>query len=384
MRRSITLIAGLATLTVSAFAQPFYLRGGFDGWQANVLLNETFAGSNIFEGSATGLVPGTDFEFKAAQAGWDGPEAPVFGGNARSRVNQNGTLNVRFYNIDTPNDGWEPNTRRLGILNSNFEVSPGTWVPSPYILVGNLVNPNWSRPGVPTVIGGDGVRRASLQMVNNTEVEGKFAGGNVTANPNDIDWSYNVGELFACNTNNIKYTPSVAGLHTWELDLAGGRYRTVQAFSKTISGTLDLDGFTGDPSSRIFTVEVRHGGTNAVIETIRVKPDAGGGFTIGTVASVTAVNLHIKGNQWLSRNKLDVTANNGANTVGTITMINGDINDDNAIDFFDYLILSGAYETSAGESLYDANPYADLNGDGTIDFFDFLILNANYEKEPDL
>ncbi|MBL8765424.1 MAG: hypothetical protein JNM07_14290 [Phycisphaerae bacterium] len=78
-----------------------------------------------------------------------------------------------------------------------------------------------------------------------------------------------------------------------------------------------------------------------------------------------------------------MTLTGGGTTTVNAAMVNGNVNGDNVVDFFDYLILSDAYESSTPDALYTANINADFTGDGTIDFFDYLILNANYEKEED-
>lgn len=379
MRRSIALFAGLATLTAVAQAQPYYIRGGFSGWDASVEMTETSAGSGIYEGAVTGQVPGSDFEFKCATADWS-IEAPVSGGNLRARVNQAGKLEVRFYTQDVWEDGWLPNTRRAGILNAQLEKAPGVWVAAPYILVGDLVEPQWSQPGIDAVIGGDGIRRAAVYLMNGKEYQAKFAGKNYDNDPGHIDWSFNVGERFSCNTDNIKYTPDVAGKYVYELDLPGGRYRTVAAFTKTISGTLDLGSFSGDPTTLTFNVEVRNASGDAVVETVPVHPDFGGNFKIGTIATGN-VNLRVRGGTWITRRVNGIAMGAEGATGVMVSLVNGDCSFDDAIDSSDYFILSDAYDTYVGDAAY--NEAADLNKDGTVDASDYFILSDGYDSVGD-
>ncbi|MBS1706359.1 MAG: hypothetical protein JST40_10820 [Armatimonadetes bacterium] len=58
-------------------------------------------------------------------------------------------------------------------------------------------------------------------------------------------------------------------------------------------------------------------------------------------------------------------------------LINGDVDDDNAVTIFDYLALSDAFDSTAADAWWDAR--ADLDGDGTITIFDYLILSNNFD-----
>lgn len=53
----------------------------------------------------------------------------------------------------------------------------------------------------------------------------------------------------------------------------------------------------------------------------------------------------------------------------------GDINDDQVVDFADFLILSGNFGTSVPEGTV-----GDLDCSGTVDFADFLLLSANFGR----
>ncbi|MBL8088678.1 MAG: hypothetical protein JNM85_11485 [Chthonomonas sp.] len=152
----------------------------------------------------------------------------------------------------------------------------------------------------------------------------------------------------------------------------------------TVSGTLNLDGWDGTgggfANAGSFTVQVRNGMT--VLDTQNVTVANNGAYSFQTTQT-GSVNIRFKGPRFLAKASGTVTLTGGGTTTVNAAMVNGNVNGDNVVDFFDYLILSDAYESSTPDALYTANINADFTGDGTIDFFDYLILNANYEKEED-
>jgi len=73
----------------------------------------------------------------------------------------------------------------------------------------------------------------------------------------------------------------------------------------------------------------------------------------------------------------------GASTVdlGTVTLINGDINGDNVVSVFDYDALSAAFDSVPGDANW--NPAADLDGDLAVTVFDYDILSQNFDRQGD-
>ena len=62
--------------------------------------------------------------------------------------------------------------------------------------------------------------------------------------------------------------------------------------------------------------------------------------------------------------------------LGTITLLGGDINNDNWINIFDIAAVAGRYGGN--------DPLADFNGDRTVNIFDLVIAAVNYEKHGPL
>jgi len=72
---------------------------------------------------------------------------------------------------------------------------------------------------------------------------------------------------------------------------------------------------------------------------------------------------------------------NNSDTYPLITMwgsIDGDINNDRAVDIYDAILLSNAFNSIPAAPNW--NPKADFNENGIIDIFDAIVLAANYGK----
>lgn len=67
--------------------------------------------------------------------------------------------------------------------------------------------------------------------------------------------------------------------------------------------------------------------------------------------------------------------------LGTIPLLNGDVDGDNSVTIFDYIELSQAFDTSLGDP--DWNSSADLDGDETVTIFDYIILSQNFDRTGD-
>jgi len=66
----------------------------------------------------------------------------------------------------------------------------------------------------------------------------------------------------------------------------------------------------------------------------------------------------------------------GANDLGSIELLAGDINADGNIDIADFTFMAARYRSNQGDADYDAK--ADLNRDGTINIQDLAILGSHF------
>ncbi len=139
-----------------------------------------------------------------------------------------------------------------------------------------------------------------------------------------------------------------------------------------ITGTVTLPSYAAAGYPQTLTFQLRPTAGANINKSIAINST--GAYAVINLMPDT-YNMAVKGSKWLRRTtSRNVSVNNitGAN----ITLLAGDVNNDNAVDISDLLLLIAAYNQispAAGYSLA-----ADLNGDGTNDITDLLMLIGNY------
>lgn len=155
---------------------------------------------------------------------------------------------------------------------------------------------------------------------------------------------------------------------------------TVQP-NPVVSGVVTLGAWAATSAGQNVTVTIRNVGSTTVLYTTTVTLNASGGYSFNKPSSYNGTyDLSFQGSHWLRKVVGNVNFGS-ATTTANATLINGDCSGDNVVDSVDYFILSDAYETSVGDSAYNAA--ADLNGDGTVDSIDYFILSDAYELNGD-
>lgn len=141
----------------------------------------------------------------------------------------------------------------------------------------------------------------------------------------------------------------------------------------SLNGIIDLEDWTPGPSGQPVTLELWSGSTRVRSIITSLRADGRFGWATGLAGSYT---LRVKGSHWLAK-AVPVSLTVGSNaSVGTLNLINGDVNDDNEIGPADFSLLSGAFGSFAGDPAYLLS--ADLNGDDEVGPADFAILAANF------
>jgi hypothetical protein len=64
-----------------------------------------------------------------------------------------------------------------------------------------------------------------------------------------------------------------------------------------------------------------------------------------------------------------------------VTLLNGDVNGDNAVEDQDYSLMGAAWYTGVGDAKYNVN--ADLNGDGFVEDQDYSIMGLTWYQTGD-
>ncbi len=344
---------GLATLSQFAFAQDRYLRGSWDGYSADVLLVESTPG--VYTGTKTGLTPANEYTFKVAAADWSFEQPGSFQ-DLKVRANSAGEISIMFYSESNPNDGWLPNSPRIGLVNleKNYE------------LIGSMTGWNFALAmNQPSA----GLYDTTTLLNAGTQYFWKFRG-------ESGDWAYDIGNNFAYNAGDATYTTLVGGAHKFELDLVGGRYRVTQG--TPVLGSVVFGDWGGDPITSV-TYEFLDENLN-VVATGSAPLDAGGNYAIAGPVPGGPFKLGLRGSHWL-RKVVDVDTTNGPVSDVNVTLINGDVDGDNSVTIFDYIELSGSFDLAEGDTGYVAN--ADLDGDKSVTIFDYIILSGNFDLSGD-
>ena len=205
MRRISCLVAlGLvALMSCNAAANPWYARGGFNGWDTSAQLADQ--GGGYFTGTISGLTAGDRFEYKIANADWSA-NAP--GSNGKIIADANGEITYHFWEATSWSDGWEPSAAmRVGYDD------PGQFG---WELIGDM--DGWS--GTDMTDQGGGLY--SIQMTLDTGSYGwKFR--------ENGSWDISIGDDFGNAAGNNNVTVASDGeIWLFELDLPNGRWRTTQ------------------------------------------------------------------------------------------------------------------------------------------------------------
>lgn len=143
------------------------------------------------------------------------------------------------------------------------------------------------------------------------------------------------------------------------------RNGTVEITSDCVSGTVILQGRT-DHSGIVVTSS---SGAQATTDAAGKFAVSGGepvsvrfgGFLSGLAAPGTAAA------------RAAATGETSANSVGTITLLAGDLNQDDVINIFDLALIAGALDT--------ANAQMDLNRDGVVNILDIALIAGNFGRQ---
>ncbi len=138
-----------------------------------------------------------------------------------------------------------------------------------------------------------------------------------------------------------------------------------------------LGGITGFPA----TIRVYGRGSRTLIhQTIRY-PNASGRIEFPLDLTDGSYDFWVKTGHWLSKSRLNIPLVAGNPLPIAMPLRNGDVDEDNEVSIFDYIILSqnfGRVVRGIG-----TDPNADLDGDGEVTIFDYIILSQNFGLEGD-
>lgn len=134
--------------------------------------------------------------------------------------------------------------------------------------------------------------------------------------------------------------------------------------------------------SKTVTVETRNPGSLTALNTYTVKLTDKGKMAFKPMEAPGTYDVAIKGAKHLRKVVKNVQIkDDDVVTIGNVTLLTGDANNDNVISTDDYLILNSSFDTAEGDAGYDAR--ADFDDNDTIGTDDYLFLNSNFDLSGD-
>lgn len=144
-----------------------------------------------------------------------------------------------------------------------------------------------------------------------------------------------------------------------------------------IGGKCELGDLTPDEAGQRATLLMRVGGVPS--QQHQLTLGAGGQYLFSTEFSGSA-ELVARGKTWLSSARPAAVIGAGLFDQDFL-LRNGDVDGNNVVTTDDYLILSFAFDTSAGDLFFIEE--ADLNQDGSVTTDDYLALSNNFDQSGD-
>lgn len=237
MSKLFVAVAALVAVAGAAQAQPYYVRGPFNGWPGTGGVLMTDMGGGMHQGTVTGLTPNAQVELKATVENWSfaAPSAPgsngAFGNNFWQYAGATGSITVNMFPNTSWSDGYYPNnTNRIGFVDPLVH----GWE-----IMGDFNGSGFSSPLVSLTNQGNGVYTGTLASTPGS-YQFKFR--------KTGDWDIAIGETFERNGGNAFATinPGDTGVQ-FTLDLPNGRW---QAVSIPTPGALALLGLGGLAAAR--------------------------------------------------------------------------------------------------------------------------------------
>lgn len=178
----------------------------------------------------------------------------------------------------------------------------------------------------------------------------------------------------------IDWKPQAAGTTTLTLEnviLANGQGQAIA--STSINGAIEVSASCSSATGQLnLQGRSSHGGivvTNATGQQTQTQTD--GSFSIAGEPPLTFQYPGYLSGQAENALPVEVSQTDGSDALptinlGTITLLAGDVNEDNIINILDLSFIAQRYRS--------ADPVADLNGNGTVDLLDLVLAANNYNQ----
>jgi len=162
-------------------------------------------------------------------------------------------------------------------------------------------------------------------------------------------------------------------------DLFLTRIQPLDVRSRTFTGTVQLSDMLSS-GGRSLTIDIRLPGSSSIYATKTVTLDSNGLFSAAIDLKDGNYDITVRSPHFLQKRFANIAAATNV-SLGTMALINGDVNGDNRVDNADQTALTAAFRSTSAKANW--NPNADLNGDGQVSASDQAILSKNFGKVGD-
>lgn len=139
----------------------------------------------------------------------------------------------------------------------------------------------------------------------------------------------------------------------------------------SLTGAVNLTLYDGDLTGKAGNIEFRTPGSTDVLHTYPISMAADGSYAVASVEQGT-FDLALKMPRFL-RQVLSDTSVVGGSNAAIFTQINGDLDNNNAVDVLDLNLVLIHFA--------QADPAFDLNGDGFVDLLELNIVFVNFSQQ---
>jgi hypothetical protein len=153
----------------------------------------------------------------------------------------------------------------------------------------------------------------------------------------------------------------------------------ISIITPTVNGQVAFQGRPAAPHAswvNPLTVVVYEQGTGTVVDTYAPTTNSTGGFSFVFDHALGTYDIGVKGSHTLSRLEEDVVIDSATTNVNFGTLLEGDCDNNDVVDIYDFGILADAFGSVPASANWDVR--ADLNNDGAVNIYDFGLLADNF------
>lgn len=149
----------------------------------------------------------------------------------------------------------------------------------------------------------------------------------------------------------------------------------------SLSGTVNLSNYSVGADTKTVDVDIYSADGTTLLESFtNVSMSANGEFSVAHNQPAGTYDIYVKADHWL-RKLVDNVSLAPSGSIGSVSLVNGDVNGDNEVGPADFSLLSSAFGSTDGDPNWNA--LADLDGDGEVGPSDFSVLSGSFGESGD-